>query len=150
MRLSTGLLVIGTPDLPGTGPLEEAMAAAGFGLAHREAIRAETAVIKKWIRLWADQESLPFIATVGGIGLGVMDVTTDAVREMIERDLAGIATMMRMGALTKTRSAALDRLATGTRRRSIIVTFPADPQRQLIYLDVVRNTIARAVAEVAR
>lgn len=150
MSVSTGLLVIGTPELPGTGPLEEAMAAAGFTLAHREAFRAETAVIKKWIRLWADQENLPFIATVGGIGLGVMDVTTDAVREMIERDLAGIATMMRMGALTKTRSAALDRLATGMRRRSIVVTFPGDPQRQLLYLDIVRNTIARAVAEVSR
>jgi molybdopterin adenylyltransferase len=80
----------------------------------------------------------------------VMDVTTDAVREMIERDLAGIAAMMRMGALTKTRSAALDRLATGLRRKTIIVTFPGDPQRQLIYLDVVKNTIARAVSEVGR
>lgn len=150
MTLTAGLLVIGTPQLPETGAFEEALAAAGFALTQRQAIRADTAVIKKWIRLWADQERLAFLATVGGIGLGTMDVTAEALREVIERDLSGIAAMMRMGAFTKTRAAALDRLEAGLRRRSIIVTFPSDAGRQLIYFDLVRHTVQRAAAEVGR
>ncbi len=61
------------------------------------------------------------IVTTGGTGLGPRDVTPEATRDVIDRDAPGLAELIRMEGLKKTRHAALSRGVTGIRGKTLIV-----------------------------
>src|SRR5688500_11840265 len=48
------------------------------------------------LRFYADEEACDLIATTGGTGLSVDDVTPEATRDVIDREAPGIAEAMRL------------------------------------------------------
>jgi molybdopterin biosynthesis enzyme MoaB len=55
-------------------------------------------------------------------------VTPEATRAVIERDIPGLAELMRLEGIKKTRTAALSRAVGGVRRSTLIVNLPGSPQ----------------------
>ena len=82
----------------------------------KEAIQQQ---IKEWVR-----EDIQFIFTTGGTGLGPRDNTTNAVREILERDADGITEAMRSYGQMRTPLAMMSRSIAGTISKTLIVTLP--------------------------
>ena len=80
-------------------------------------------LIQHQIMSWVN-EGIQFIFTTGGTGVGPKDVTTEAIKEIIDREVPGIAEAMRNYGQMRTPLAMLSRSSAGTINDTIIITLP--------------------------
>jgi len=82
---------------------------------------------------WADG-GLDVIFTLGGTGLGPRDVTPEATRSVLERELPALTTALLVHGLAGTCRAMLSRAVAGVRGQCLIVNLPGNPSavRELI------------------
>lgn len=73
---------------------------------------------------WADDEGIDVILTVGGTGLSPRDVTPEATRDVIEREVPGIAEAIRAESWKIKHVTALSRAVCGIRGNSLILNLP--------------------------
>jgi molybdopterin adenylyltransferase len=77
---------------------------------------------------WSDKERLNLILTSGGTGLAPRDVTPEATKAVIEREVPGIAEALRSISLQYTPMAMLSRGVAGVRGRTLIINLPGSPK----------------------
>ncbi|MHB1308030.1 MAG: molybdopterin adenylyltransferase [Limisphaerales bacterium] len=87
----------------------------------------EASLISAQLREMADQAGCDLIVTTGGTGISARDVTPEATRSVIEKELPGFGEAMRMQSLAKVKTSILSRATAGTRGRSLIVNLPGKP-----------------------
>jgi molybdopterin adenylyltransferase len=107
----------------------------------REAI--ETA-----LRNFADVERCPLIITTGGTGPGARDVTPEATRTVLEKELPGFGEIMRMSSYEKVKTAILSRATAGIRRQSLIINLPGRPRSIAECLPLLAPAIAEAIEHI--
>ncbi len=90
---------------------------------HYEIVPDEKEKIRQKLLGWVE-EGVRLIVTTGGTGLGPRDVTVEATREIIERDVPGIAEAMRSYGQRRTPYAMLSRGVVGMRGKTLIITLP--------------------------
>ena len=71
-----------------------------------------------------DDEGIDLIVTTGGTGLAPRDVTPEATKDVLDKEIPGLAEAMRHEGGTKTMRAYLSRGIAGIRGRSLIVNVP--------------------------
>ncbi len=76
----------------------------------------------------ADYHQVDLILTTGGTGLSPRDVTPEATLKVIERQVPGLAEVMRMTSMQKTRRAMLSRGIAGIRGSTLIINLPGSPK----------------------
>jgi cyclic pyranopterin phosphate synthase len=79
----------------------------------------------------ADQQDFQLIFTCGGTGLGPKDRTVEATRQVIEREVPGIAEAIRGHGRERTPYAMLSRGMAGVRGRCLIVNLPGSAKGAL-------------------
>ncbi len=99
-------------------------------------------------RLVEYAEKVDLILTTGGTGLSPRDVTPDATREVIDREIPGIAEAMRSEGMKKTGRAMLSRAIAGVRGRALILNLPGSPKAVRENLGVVLDVLAHAVEKI--
>ncbi len=106
----------------------DAIAAWAKGAWHTLAARAlvpdETHAIVAQLVAWADSGEVDLILTTGGTGLTPRDVTPEATRAVIEREVPGIAEVLRLTAFPRLPHAVLSRGIAGMRDQTLIVNLP--------------------------
>ncbi|GAV22610.1 MogA/MoaB family molybdenum cofactor biosynthesis protein [Carboxydothermus pertinax] len=110
-----------------------------------DVIPDEYDLIVKTLISWCDDEKLDLILTTGGTGLSPRDVTPDATKAVITREVPGIPEAMRMASLTKTNRAMLTRAVAGTRGGTLIINLPGSPKGVRENLEVVLPVIPHAL-----
>lgn len=111
-----------------SGPAVEAMLQeAGFRVV-REVVADERADIAGLLVRLADASSHALVVLTGGSGLGPRDVTPEATRDVIEREVPGLAEAMRSAGRALTARADLSRGVCGTRGSTLIVGLPGSPR----------------------
>lgn len=105
----------------------------------------ERAAIEAALRAWADANIADLILTTGGTGLAPRDVTPEATRAVIEREVPGIPEAMRAASLRITPMAMLSRMVAGTRARSLIINLPGSPKGVRENLVVVLPALAHGL-----
>ncbi len=88
------------------------------------------------------------ILTTGGTGLSPRDVTPEATRMVIEREVPGIAEAMRLEGLKKTNRAMLSRAVAGVRGRTLIVNLPGSPKAVRENLAVILDVLPHAIEKI--
>ncbi|WP_028563153.1 MogA/MoaB family molybdenum cofactor biosynthesis protein [Paenibacillus pinihumi] len=68
------------------------------------------------------------VLTTGGTGLAPRDLTPEATKRVIDREVPGMAEAMRFYAMQKKRSYMLTRSICGIRGQSLIVNLPGSPK----------------------
>lgn len=86
------------------------------------------AVIAKTLRTLCDIDHCDLIVTTGGTGPAPRDVTPEATRDVLERELPGFGEAMRAASFAKVPTAILSRATAGTRGRTLIVNLPGNPR----------------------
>jgi len=77
------------------------------------------------------------IFTTGGTGVALRDVTPEATRAVIDREIPGIGELMRAKGRSSTPLAALSRAIAGTRGEVLIVNLPGSPRGAVESLDAI-------------
>lgn len=106
----------------------------------------EADAIAETLREMADRRGCDLIVTTGGTGVAPRDVTPEATRRVIERELPGFGEAMRMQSLANVATAILSRATAGTRGRSLIVNLPGRPSAVRECLAILAPAIREGVA----
>ncbi len=114
-----------------SGPEIERVLRAGFvnepGIISR-LIPDDRAMIADTLRSLCDEEGCDLVVTTGGTGPAPRDVTPEATRDVIDRELPGFGEAMRAVSFAKVPTAILSRATAGTRGRTLIVNLPGNPR----------------------
>ena len=116
----------------------------GFDVAGIEVLPDERADIESRL-CRASDEGFLLVVTSGGTGLSPRDITPEATQAVIDRNVPGIADMMRLESLKITPRAALSRAISGIRRSTLIINLPGSVKGVRECLAVVRPILAHAV-----
>jgi molybdenum cofactor biosynthesis protein MoaC len=98
---------------------------------------------KELIRL-ADDLKVDLILTTGGTGLGPRDVTPEATKKVIEKDVPGIIEAARMYGQRRTPLSMLSRAIAGVRKNTLIINMPGSPRAAREYMTVLFPAIFHA------
>lgn len=109
----------------------------GWRVAVCEAVPDEMAQISARVAALADSNEVAAIFTTGGTGVAPRDVTPEATRRVLDREIPGLAELMRAEGRKSTPLAALSRAVAGARGRTLIVNLPGSPQGALESLNAI-------------
>jgi len=129
-----------------SGPkLRERVEALGWVVAAQELVPDEPGQISALLQRLADSGSISVILTTGGTGVALRDVTPEATRAVIEREIPGVAEVMRAEGSKFTPLAALSRAVAGIRGRSVIINLPGSPKGAVESLDSISKLVPHIV-----
>lgn len=106
----------------------------------------EQEIISARLRDFADADTCDLIVTTGGTGVSPRDVTPEATKTVLEKELPGFGELMRMQSFAKVKTAILSRATAGTRGKSLIVNLPGKPSAVRECLEILAPAIREGVA----
>ena len=89
-----------------------------------EILPDDRTIIAQKLEMLADSGEIDLILTTGGTGLGPRDVTPEATKEVIDREVPGITEMVRAYGSQRTPHAMLSRSLCGQRGETLIINLP--------------------------
>lgn len=117
----------------------------GFVLADYDLIPDQLDLITANLIEWADNKSIDLILTTGGTGVAPRDVTPEATRMVIDKEVPGIAEAMRAASLAITANAVLSRGIAGIRGSSLIINLPGSKKAARENIEVVLPALQHAL-----
>jgi molybdenum cofactor synthesis domain-containing protein len=115
------------PDLSGPA-IRDLLEACRWQVAAIEILPDDMNSIKARLEALTDVDDCDAVVTSGGTGVGSRDVTPEATRAVIEKDIPGLGELMRAEGVKKTPRAALSRGVVGVRKGKLIVNLPGSPR----------------------
>jgi molybdenum cofactor synthesis domain-containing protein len=130
-----------------SGPLiADILKPIGADLKYYEILPDEKELIKEKLIQYCGRVDL--ILTTGGTGLSPRDVTPDATLEVIDKQVSGIAEVMRFEGFKKTRRAVLSRAVAGIKGNTLIINLPGSPKAVKENLEILLDVIPHAVEKI--
>ncbi|OON95910.1 MAG: molybdenum cofactor biosynthesis protein [Candidatus Epulonipiscioides saccharophilum] len=84
----------------------------------------EVEQISEQLKKWSDEDRLDLIITTGGTGFATRDVTPEATIAVIDKNVPGIAELIRRESFKISPNAILSRAVSGIRGRTLIINLP--------------------------
>lgn len=109
----------------------------GVTVVERTVIPDERAVISATLRELASRLGSGVIFTTGGTGVTPRDITPEATRDVIGKEIPGFGELMRARGLVSTPNAALSRAVSGIRGGVLIVNLPGSTRGAVDSLEAV-------------
>ena len=137
--------VAGTRDDRSGPALRDRAVALGWTVSAMELVPDEPEQIAAILRRLADSGEVSVILTTGGTGVALRDVTPEATRSVIQREIPGLGELMRSEGLKFTPTAVLSRGLAGIRGRTLIVNLPGSPKGAVESLDAIAKLVPHIV-----
>jgi molybdopterin adenylyltransferase len=145
-----GLITVSTKGAAGqredqSGPaMHDAMTAAGHEVVSTALVPDDVAKVANAI-LDAVRAGANVVLTSGGTGLSPNDVTPEATRRVIDREVPGIAEALRARSLAKTPHGMLSRGVAGAVGAALVVNLPGSPRAVHESLEVLIPVLPHAI-----
>jgi len=155
IQFASGVLTVSDKGSRGlrkdeSGQIVAAMLEAeGFSVRNRKTIPDERRQLVDTLVEWVDRDGLSLIITSGGTGLGPRDVTPQAMEEVIDYAVPGMAEAMRAASLKKTPHAMISRAMAGVRKTCLIINVPGSPRGARENLSVVLPALHHALSKLS-
>ena len=121
--ISTKILSGQEPDICRKA-LEETLAKNQMTLLSYEVVPDQRELIVQRLQAICETGITPVILTLGGTGVRPTDWVPEATREVIDKEIPGIAEAMRAESLKKVRTAMLSRGIAGIKDKTVIINLP--------------------------
>ena len=122
---------------------------AGFEVIYSSIVPDERSMIAKELRKCGEEIGADIIITTGGTGLSERDVTPEATRDVISREIPAIPQAMLHYSLNITPRAMLSRAVAGVMGRSLIINLPGSEKAAKENLSAVVGTLDHALKMLA-
>lgn len=120
----------------------------GFNTVKLDIIPDDFLTIQQKLINWCDSSLADLIITCGGTGVSPRDVTPEATKSIIDRELPGFAELMRRKSFEITPMAILSRATAGIRDRCLVINLPGSPKSALENLDAISPAIGHGIAKI--
>ncbi|MHB1184559.1 MAG: molybdopterin adenylyltransferase [Desulfobulbia bacterium] len=132
-----------------SGPqLREILNEQGYSVVAYAVVPDEVAIIEETLRAWADELKIDLILSTGGTGVSPRDLTPEATRAVLDREIPGIGEAMRLASLQKTPNAILSRGIAGIRKQSLIINLPGSKKAAKENLEAVLPALQHAIYKI--
>jgi molybdopterin adenylyltransferase len=148
LTVSTSRAARGGPDESGER-LEQFAREIGGEIAAREIVSDDQELIEQRLRHFSDVERCDLVLTTGGTGVAPRDLTPEATRTVIEREVPGIGEAMREASRPHTKHWLLSRGVAGIRGATLIVNFPGSPRSIVQTAAAIADALPHALALIA-
>lgn len=131
-----------------SGPLlKELLTALGGTVVSYAVVPDEKAQIQAALLDLADRQQVDLILTTGGTGPAPRDVTPEATLAVIEREMPGLAELMRLESYRcHTPFAVFSRAVAGIRGKTLIVNLPGSPEAVRQHMELLVPLLPAAIA----
>lgn len=120
----------------------------GWQVVALEVLPDDEGQIRSRLKDWTEPDDCEAVFTTGGTGLGPRDVTPEATRSVIVKEIPGLAELMRAQGAKSTPLAALSRGIVGTRKGKLIVNLPGSPSGARQSLESIIDILPHAIDQV--
>jgi len=117
----------------------------GWSVSSHHVVPDDADLISLKLRDLADVDHVPVVLTTGGTGIALRDVTPEATRAVVDREIPGMSELMRSDGRKSTPFAVLSRGIAGSRGATLIVNLPGSPKGAVESLDAIANLIPHIV-----
>lgn len=133
-----------------SGPAVRAMLeGAGYQVIHTAIVPDDKLQIGRELTRCADELGCGLVLTTGGTGLSPRDVTPEATRAVLHREIPAIPQAMLYASLAVTPRAMLSRATAGTRGSCLIINLPGSEKAARENLGAVLDTLDHALKMMA-
>jgi molybdenum cofactor synthesis domain-containing protein len=128
--------------------IAEMLAGVSIEVAAYDIIPDEEDRIAAKILEFVDTRNLDLVITTGGTGVSPRDVTPDATRRVMDREIPGMAEAMRQESARKTPHAMLSRAVVAIRKQSLIINLPGSPKGARENLQAILPALEHALEKI--
>lgn len=129
-----------------SGPaLRERCISVGWSVVREAVVADDAELISDALMTWADEDAADLILTTGGTGISPRDVTPEATRSVLDRDIPGIAEFLRWKGLEQTKFSVVSRALVGSRKQTLIVNLPGAPKGAVFSLGAIQQIVPHMV-----
>ena len=112
-----------------SGPLlADLLRGMGAEIVRQTIVPDERPEIERVLTELSDEAHVDLVVTTGGTGLTPRDITPEATQAVIEREVPGLAEVLRFEGYRKTPLAVISRGVAGIRGRTLVVNLPGSPK----------------------
>lgn len=117
----------------------------GYRIEVQEIVADERGAIAELLRSLLDSGRVRAVFTTGGTGIAARDVTPEATRDVLEREIPGLGEVMRAETRKSFNTASLSRAVAGTRGSVLVVNLPGFPRGAVESLDAILDLLPHIV-----
>jgi len=129
-----------------SGPLlAEALRQMGAEVVGQTIVPDEPEKIAQVLVFMADEMGMDLIVTTGGTGPAPRDHTPEATRTVIEREMPGLAEVLRFEGYRRTPLAVLSRGIAGLRGRCLVINLPGNPRAVREGMEILSPVLPHAI-----
>ena len=120
----------------------------GYDLCHYSIVPDQIAHIVEAVIEAIENDGADLVLTTGGTGVSPSDVTPEAMTQVFEKEVPGIAEAMRAASLAITNRAVLSRGRAGIRGETLIINLPGSKKGALENIKVVAPALGHAIDKI--
>lgn len=151
MRVRTAVLTISDSSYRGeredqSGPAIKAkVEELGWNVRITRILPDEAAVIEGALRELVADGDVDLVLTTGGTGVAPRDVTPEATRAALDREIPGIGETMRRAGQLKTPRAILSRATAGLIGKVLVINLPGSPKGAVESFDAISGLVPHII-----